>query len=167
MLTHDSFFSILQNTGFIKIANCILKNDCWKFKYTENYISKDDKHNWCYAFVVRFSNRLLVTKIGGTGAKQGMNSRCNSYQSGNPKHNLKNGPQNRRIYKTIRRCLKKQLAVELYAFQCDLSPINCNVPWRDIPVSGNAQIYKIYENDLIKLFEEIYEKRPLWNRYSN
>ena len=168
-LPHGQFFNILSNTGFVKIASCNLDDNpnTWKFIFDKNYSRKDDIHNWCYAYVVESNTHLWVVKLGGTGAKKGMGSRCNSYQSGNSKYNAKNGPQNRRVYKLIRRVLKKEFKVTMYAYQCESVPVITTAPWRETPIEGVAQAYKIYEMDLIKLFEELYEKRPLWNRYAN
>lgn len=168
------FQSLIDNGYFVQVAHCELhpkKAGCWVFKNKRKYWgyeSNADVYNWVYFFRV-LKNGIVVEipKIGGTGAKGGMKSRESSYQSGNPKYDEKNGPANRRIYLEILDYLQQGYEIELFAHRCLPEKTEVTAPWRVDKIEGYVQTYKIYEEDLIKLYEETHGSKPEWNRYAS
>jgi hypothetical protein len=133
-------------------------------KYKQNGA---DRGNWVYIIVIAKGDFEYIMKIGGTGAAGGMASRISSYNSGRPNCNAKNGDVNRRIYERFVKYLADGWEVKFLAYECQTGKINVNMPWRTEEVSGSTQTFKIYEEDLIKLYEEKYGKKPIWNANTN
>lgn len=163
-VNHENFVNSLKSFKFKTVSRCKLTHKGWVFY---DKIKGINKGNWVYAFHLIKGDYSRIVKLGGTGAKNGMNSRMNSYQSGHSNYNKNNGPQNRRVYRRIECYLKLGYQIELIALECSTENIKIKVPWREYEVAGDTQTYKIYEEDIIKLYQEIYHKTPLWNRYGN
>ena len=166
------------NLGFEKIAKPILINDGNNYKFAllrEDGEIKDIKGKlgkvqgrnlnegyWVYIFTLNG----IVIKIGKAEGEKGMIGRFSSYQSGNPKYNAKNGPQNRAIYLKVLDELHNGNEIDIYAWPV---PIRYEKQvffgkWeKEFPI----QDAKWHESVLIENYIQSQGEIPLWNENKN
>lgn len=170
---HTNFINEIITPNFLPIASCVMMNDVkWRFVKDSSYNSTKDTSNWVYVFLVGLDNAVELVKIGGTGASNGIQSRMQSYQSGNPEYNEKNGPQNRACYQRIIELLRVGANVQLFGYR--IPPIEVvikmDMPWNPTDTTAlvsDIQLYKPYEKNLISTFESVFGQKPKWNRNAN
>tara|TARA_R110000803_G_C11826163_1_gene302623 strand:- start:62 stop:607 length:546 start_codon:yes stop_codon:yes gene_type:complete len=122
---------------------------------------------WVYSFVMlnEQTQEWEVIYIGKAEGESGLSGRFSSYMSGNPKHNKKNGPQNRSMYLRMLEWLPQGKQIQVYAF-----PVPESTTTKErfgVVKTFPQQEAKWYECTLLEIYEKMNKKLPLLNTQSS
>ena len=173
----------IKDLGFKYVAYPFLINEGKNYKFAtlrEDGEVKDihGKHGningrtlkdgyWVYAFVMlnKKSQEWEVIYIGKAEGEGGLMGRFSSYMSGNPKHNKKNGPQNRNMYLRMLEWIPEGKQIQIYGF-----PVPTTKTTKErfgVVRTFPQQEAKWYECTLLEIFEKMTGKLPLLNTQSS
>ncbi len=173
----------IMDLGFTYIAYPFLINDGKNIKFAKlrndgevkDIHGKGGKVNgrklnegyWVYCFVEfnSLSQEWEVIYIGKAEGEKGMEGRFSSYISGDPKHNKRNGPQNRDMYQRMLEWIPQGRQIRVYAFPIPQTYTTKN--YFGLEKTFPVQDAKWYEYSLLEMYEKINGKLPLLNTQSN
>ena len=173
----------IKNLGFEYVAYPFLTNNGKNYKFAklrEDGEIKDirgkkgkvqgrrlDEGYWVYTFVEfnQSSKKWEIIYIGKAEGQGGLEGRFSSYMSGDPKHDKKNGPQNRAMYQRMLEWLPQGKQIRIYAWPVPQS--YTTKTYFGLEKTFPVQDAKWYEYSLLEKFEKINGKLPLLNIQSN